>query len=562
MRLGIVGQRLFAQAARRQNSVVAINSLPPETLSYIFELVQEALSLPPVSLASRAWQRDAVCGRNKWVNLTAVCQHWREVALANPLLWNTIAIKYTPSRPSHTEAQLLWLQRAKSLPLDIYIGECGPNPLPNVVLREAGFHSSHLRRLELASLRARSSLLYFLSPAPLLESLAIGGHDDLQFTELPYLFANDTPRLKHLYLRSLRHIPNTFTSLTHIHLEDQSSLDLVKFLLFIERNASVEVLVLHSCTLSTDSPTTVSTASGGSTVMRLPSLKEVAFSACGAILVREMLRHVDLNLQDATLVCDNWSTDLPETHVISQARCLTNPALSVQALSIDVSSSCVEVTAVDRSSQSVITLSQRCDWGYNRLETHDGEPFLADLLNIMPLRALRELRLTYNAVVDDVQRWRAIFSDLPCLIELSLLKTNLTWLPTLHLPESAEIAGGAHAHVRHPLPALQTLVVAPDGWGFWHHGNLLRRLQGLLEARHAHAYPVRRLHVICDQRYAIYQTKSVAALRDERATLEQYLEEFELEEPNVETYTHPPMAMPESCAKWIEEQRTRVVDAD
>ncbi|KAH8093967.1 hypothetical protein BXZ70DRAFT_374312 [Cristinia sonorae] len=87
------------------NAVLPISHLPPEILSNIFRLCQ--------------WGAAEVDGGffSKWISVTHVCHHWREVALHDPILWSAVSI--TASCP--VNALAIILARSKQLPLDMHV---------------------------------------------------------------------------------------------------------------------------------------------------------------------------------------------------------------------------------------------------------------------------------------------------------------------------------------------------------------------------------------------------------------------------------------------------------
>ncbi|KAI0753997.1 hypothetical protein C8Q80DRAFT_1116855 [Daedaleopsis nitida] len=70
------------------NSLVPINRLPPELLTYIFALIREESPVPaqtPVRWPFRRYQAHAL------EPALIVCRRWRDIALAAPVLWNSVA---------------------------------------------------------------------------------------------------------------------------------------------------------------------------------------------------------------------------------------------------------------------------------------------------------------------------------------------------------------------------------------------------------------------------------------------------------------------------------------
>ncbi|KAF9480808.1 hypothetical protein BDN70DRAFT_779421, partial [Pholiota conissans] len=64
---------------RQRNALVSIGRLPPEVLSRVFSFVREH-SLKTATNESKL----------RWLRVTQVSQHWRDVAIASPTLWTQI----------------------------------------------------------------------------------------------------------------------------------------------------------------------------------------------------------------------------------------------------------------------------------------------------------------------------------------------------------------------------------------------------------------------------------------------------------------------------------------
>lgn len=95
---------------RRLNSIVLINRLPPELLGEIFSLCQDhSWNLPWSDRSNYLRVKEPL----RWIFITGVCHHWREVALRTLKLWAPINLDYP------TFARELSLTRAKSLPLQL-----------------------------------------------------------------------------------------------------------------------------------------------------------------------------------------------------------------------------------------------------------------------------------------------------------------------------------------------------------------------------------------------------------------------------------------------------------
>ncbi|KAI0284069.1 hypothetical protein BC826DRAFT_881182, partial [Russula brevipes] len=87
-----------------RNTLAPVSVLPPEVLARIFHLV---------ALADAESSRPKM-GNLRWIGVTHVCRHWRQVALDDSSLW---------ARISGSMAKATWvcemLARARNAPLSI-----------------------------------------------------------------------------------------------------------------------------------------------------------------------------------------------------------------------------------------------------------------------------------------------------------------------------------------------------------------------------------------------------------------------------------------------------------
>jgi hypothetical protein len=166
-----------------------VNQLPPELLVHIFSF-----------LLPRAWQKLAF---TLFIGLTRVCNHWRTVALAAPLLWTVLPAP-------QPEATSVLLERARTAPLRIVFRiQHTPETVVPLVARTNQACELHINPGRNAQARTSQQLI-FKHDAPLLESLRVDGSilglygADLPFSrefELPLdMFNGVVPRLRHLAL--------------------------------------------------------------------------------------------------------------------------------------------------------------------------------------------------------------------------------------------------------------------------------------------------------------------------------------------------------------------------
>lgn len=158
-----------------------------------------------------------------WITVTHVCRRWRQVALADPILWGTIMFdlgaEWAEEMLARSKATLISYTRD----LSFHLGELRERSLDEqVTLRK---HLSRVRRLVLSSGNPESLapvVRALTTPAPHLESLELL-RDTPQSRELCIalpsdLFAHDAPKLRHVTLSGFA-IPwdlPLFRDLTHL----------------------------------------------------------------------------------------------------------------------------------------------------------------------------------------------------------------------------------------------------------------------------------------------------------------------------------------------------------
>ena len=234
--------RVFARAARRRNAKAIANSLPPELLARIFKLVQGECSCPLVVPGIFCECGRYGCDWSQWIHVTAVCQRWREVALDDPLLWNTILIER-----NSTERVLRCLRRSKSAPLDVVISDY--DQVPNIIKTKLETCCTQLRQLHIEDVsNSAAELVSLITAAPLLQNLKLVSRHGS--TSLPPMFADSTPRLQSLFVSGLQYRPQaTSSNVSHVHLcnqDDWTSDDLQDFL---QANTAMQSLVLSGCSM-------------------------------------------------------------------------------------------------------------------------------------------------------------------------------------------------------------------------------------------------------------------------------------------------------------------------
>ena len=141
--------------------------------------------------------------------LGSVSQGWRQLAWSTPQLWSTIS--FTLAKPPKKKTPLLqfindWLQRSRSLPLDVWVydyrgyerpmsrEQCGP------IIEVLNQHSGRWHALYLfLSAPSFSHLFCGTSPPSNLRSLELINHDE---SELPTFRMNSRPNPTHLTIEN------------------------------------------------------------------------------------------------------------------------------------------------------------------------------------------------------------------------------------------------------------------------------------------------------------------------------------------------------------------------
>ncbi|GJE94039.1 F-box protein [Phanerochaete sordida] len=187
-------------------AAIPATSLPPELLGRIFE--------EHIQLCKDDWDHEASpepqppscysqIGPYTWIRATHVCRYWRDVALANPLLWSHIVLA---NRPDCIETLL---ERSQQVPLSVqsYTSPCAADAClaPARSLRLVLAHLPRIRTLTLAIkwwvfLDIADTLH---APAPALARLTLAtpsGLPDAAYMQ-PELRAPAGP-LRHLALRA------------------------------------------------------------------------------------------------------------------------------------------------------------------------------------------------------------------------------------------------------------------------------------------------------------------------------------------------------------------------
>ncbi|KAL7283051.1 hypothetical protein ACG7TL_002475 [Trametes sanguinea] len=172
---------------RLHNSVAPIQRLPPEVFCAIFEHL-----------------RDEKGVITEVLNVSHVCQHWRDIALQAAKLWSAFYI-------NSVEMTKAFLERSRSHPLTLFLTE--PRDHVGRIAKLIAPHVGRLRVLRICASEDKTIIRLldrFVSEAPQLEELVI--EKDFRhrviainrvpiFTSLPRLFGGSLPRTS---LRTLK----------------------------------------------------------------------------------------------------------------------------------------------------------------------------------------------------------------------------------------------------------------------------------------------------------------------------------------------------------------------
>jgi hypothetical protein len=191
---GIDAAMLLARALlTHRNTLAPVSVLPPEVLARIFHLAALAESSQPEM------------GSLRWISVTHVCRHWRQVALDDSSLW---------ARISGSTANTTWisetLARARNAPLTIDLFET--QDAETLSMFTAHFAHTHEFRLRgLVTPHCDDNIREICSQeAPALEHFELGADIDspITFFRAPF-FNGMAPKLRTFTLSQI-HVPWSF----------------------------------------------------------------------------------------------------------------------------------------------------------------------------------------------------------------------------------------------------------------------------------------------------------------------------------------------------------------
>jgi hypothetical protein len=152
---------------RRRNALAPISSLPTEVLTTILSALREPVVPSPLTPFTLRRKPDNL----PWMRVAHVCQHWREIALNQPLFWSHLDFtKFTSAGAVEI------LTRAKTVPLHLAARVPGhwDDGRFSAFQKELRTHTPHICHLEITAeyFRIRKILEGLVSPAPALECLS------------------------------------------------------------------------------------------------------------------------------------------------------------------------------------------------------------------------------------------------------------------------------------------------------------------------------------------------------------------------------------------------------
>ncbi|TFK66696.1 hypothetical protein BDN72DRAFT_131657 [Pluteus cervinus] len=273
----------------RENTFTPIYRLPPEILSRIFSFAQHVPKRQSEEYRNSTYL--------KWLVVTGVSQHWRDVALESPGLWSHISMSYS----THVIEE--WLRRSKAAPLSVITHEGPSSPQEAHLITTSLFR---IRELELAVNTTLWNSLWsnLSSPAPLLESLRVTIPYNL-YRSRPFpiisdsTFAGMTPRLRRLELIGCSVDINSsiLRNLTDLELSDLfQEIPATDILTAVRRLPGLTSLTLSHCVLSNNAP--VSSNLGA---ISLPYLKSLVIRGRSFVRDLDILSHLSFP-KSATLL--------------------------------------------------------------------------------------------------------------------------------------------------------------------------------------------------------------------------------------------------------------------
>ena len=290
--------RAWAEVRTTQNRAASIHSLPPEILGDVLLRIAGDRTMPFDRYDQEYYKRRRLRGdRNRWLRVTTVCRHWREVALRQPSLWNVV--DYGPKWCATLDAAFntQWFHRAGQSPLYIFIDTLQDMTLD--ALTEVSSRCSQIKELRVSDWKSNECLAKFDAPAPLLERLwlqPLHEYSRMKHGYLPPLFAGQAAALRSLNLTTV-HLPETpFRSLRRLSLYSQeySKRKFFENLLFtLQETPLLEELQMSWCH-SKDDDLVLSAVRAYGKTLSLPLLSIIEFNRCSSAVIGSVLRCINI----------------------------------------------------------------------------------------------------------------------------------------------------------------------------------------------------------------------------------------------------------------------------
>ncbi|TFK63445.1 hypothetical protein BDN72DRAFT_963916 [Pluteus cervinus] len=389
-----------------RNTFTPTYRLPPEILTRVFSFVRY---VPQVD------ESQAKKKLLRWIAVTHVSQHWRNVAIGSPSLWSCICSSY-PKRIAEE-----WLQRSKDAALS-FNWQGTPSLDPQLV------STSLFRTRDLAldlTLNGWKTLLPLLTPsAPLLESLIISFTNNPPPSPIPEnLFSGITPRLRHLELRGCNIDINSslFMDLTSLELRKPRhkfpTTDVLNILSKLPRLVSVVL-----CSVLDQS---ADLASPNVDIVALNSLKLLYIQGESFDRDLDLLSHLSFPTNSTVYFYSNsWKGD-----VVTALSDFLSVHKAVRQASSTIRISSIELQCSDSTLTLYLNLG-RVEPGYvaGLLKLVLGgrwdhpslpdTPKIATLFSYLPLTALYSFETNFSLAMGT---WSRIFGALPKLKHISVV---------------------------------------------------------------------------------------------------------------------------------------------
>ncbi|KII87383.1 hypothetical protein PLICRDRAFT_253830 [Plicaturopsis crispa FD-325 SS-3] len=413
-------QSLWALRAVR-NSLAPIRVLPEEILAEIFAWLM--LSFGPKAGTQKLRHHPCFV-------VTAVCRHWRTVAIATPRLWSLIELG------RNHEPTDLFLCRSKSAPIHIRMNASSRIIKIGPLLEPMLPHLSRVRRLELnlyASQMPELSSTMVIRPAPALEVLCLCMNTGRRIVPLETtavlddgIFNGVAPKLCQIHMSNVA-IPFTsplFMGLTHLHLYRQSPLvtpPMDLFLEILERCPHLQQLFLSEAGPAVPAHETV--YPGGirppvvlhdlsSITLRNRPVDIAHLLSHLAIPSVDCKVHISANLEDSShSLAEALPSDCTQLKCLTELRQLEFTVEGFLCISLRGRPALTEEESF--SAMSIV--------GNGMLKPRI---FLSQLGTLLPLPHLEHVRFVNCAAHISSQQWRAALSRFPRLLSLTAIESG------------------------------------------------------------------------------------------------------------------------------------------